>query len=360
LKTSIAVQLRVACTAGGVIESDARNNGNLYASFKYEEHRELSKNCPHNPSIFIMRLTAMLHKITKQTIFPRKHHFLILFKLSATILTIFASVTWAGAQPPVQINTIGKGPDVPILLYHRLGPVVADSMTMTTAVFESHLKYLRDNGYKVIPLRELVDYYLKKGPAPAQKSVVIVEDDAHISVYRYMLPLVKKYNVPVTVFIYPSAISNASYAMTWEQLRELKKTGLFDFQSHTYWHPNFKHDKKRMKPAEFDKFVDSQLKKSKEKIEKELGGNVDLLAWPFGICDDYLIKKAASMGYRATFTIARRQAGPVDDPMKLPRFLLSNSDQGKAFVSILEGNRPGKEIVRTASTKRENTHVRRQ
>ena len=55
---------------------------------------------------------------------------------------------------------------VPILLYHRFGPVVADSMTVTTPVFESHLKYLMDNGYTVIPLRQLVDYYLKKGPPP--------------------------------------------------------------------------------------------------------------------------------------------------------------------------------------------------
>ena len=38
----------------------------------------------------------------------------------------------------------------------------------------------------------------------------------------------KQYRVPVTLFTYPSAISNARYAMTWAQLRELKATGLFD------------------------------------------------------------------------------------------------------------------------------------
>jgi peptidoglycan/xylan/chitin deacetylase (PgdA/CDA1 family) len=302
----------------------------------------------------------MFHKMMIQTIFTLTRRISMHFKLPAIILTLLVSVTCAGAQPPGQIGVAGTAPDVPILLYHRVAPVVTDSMTMTTAVFESHLKYLRDNGYKVIPLRRLVDYYLKKGPAPAPKSVVIVEDDAHISVYRNMLPLIKKYNVPVTIFVYPSAISNADYAMTWDQLRELKKTGLFDFQSHTFWHPNFKQDKKRLKPVEFDKFVDTQLKKSKQKIEKELGVTVDLLAWPFGIHDDYLIKKAANMGYRATFTIVRRHAGPADDPMKLPRYLLANSDQGKAFATILAGSKPGNEVARTASAKRENTNVRRQ
>jgi peptidoglycan/xylan/chitin deacetylase (PgdA/CDA1 family) len=218
-------------------------------------------------------------------------------------------------------------------------------MTMKTSVFESNLKYLRDNGYKVIPLRQLVDWKLKKGPPPPPKSVVIVEDDAHKSVYTDMLPLVKRYKVPVTVFIYPSAISNAKYAMTWDQLRELKKTGLFDFQSHTYWHPNFKWDRKKMKPSDFEKSVDMQLNKSKARIEKELGGKVDMLAWPFGIYDDYLMKKAAQSGYVAAFSIERRHITAGENNMHLPRYLLINSDQGKAFAQILAGTAPKRNIV---------------
>lgn len=244
----------------------------------------------------------------------------------------------APQNPPGNIGT-------PILLYHRFGPTVADGMTMKTSVFESHLKYLRDNGYRVIPLRRLVVWKLRQGPPPPPKSVVIVEDDAHKSVYTEMLPLVKRYNVPVTVFIYPSAVSNAKYAMTWGELRELKKTGLFDFQSHTYWHPNFKKDRKRMRPDEFEKSVDMQLRKSKERIEKELGVKVDMLAWPFGIYDDYLVKKASAAGYIAAFTIERRHVTMHEDVMKLPRYLMINSDQGKSFTQILAGTAPKREIV---------------
>ena len=177
------------------------------------------------------------------------------------------------------------------------------------------------------------------------KSVVIVEDDAHKSVYSDMLPLAKKYNVPVTVFIYPSAISNAKYAMTWDQIRELKKSGLFDLQCHTFWHPNFKKDKKKMKPAEFEKSVTTQLGKSKAVLEQKLGGKVDLLAWPFGIYDDYLLKKAAEAGYVTTFTIERRHATAADNVIKLPRYLLINADQGKAFAQILAGTAPKRNIV---------------
>ncbi|MBL0224080.1 MAG: polysaccharide deacetylase family protein [Geobacteraceae bacterium] len=227
---------------------------------------------------------------------------------------------------------------VPILLYHRFGATVADGMTITTPVFESHMKYLRDNGYTVIPLRQLVDHYRGKAPAPKPKSVVIVEDDAHKSVYSDMLPVIRRYGYPVTIFAYPSAISNAKYAMTWEQLRELKKTGLFDIQSHTYWHPNFKKERKKLSGPALDQLVITQLRKSKARLETELGGRVDMLAWPFGINDDYLIGKAGETGYVATFTIDRRHTTPSDPVMKLPRYLLVNADSGKAFVQLLEGN----------------------
>ncbi len=270
-------------------------------------------------------------------------------RLQLLALLFFSlSISLSHAAPPEIKKSqpaLSQEVRVPILLYHRFGPTVADGMTITTPVFESHLKYLRDNGYKVIPLRQLVDWYQKKGPAPAAKSVVIVEDDAHKTVYTDMLPLAKKYNVPVTVFIYPSAVSNAKYAMTWDQIRELKKTGLFDFQSHTYWHPNFKRDKKKMTPQEYEKSVATQLTKSKAKIEKELGGKVDMLAWPFGIFDDELLKKAAAAGYAATFTIVAHHAGPADSVAKLPRYLLINSDQGKAFAQIVSGTAPQRNIA---------------
>ena len=56
---------------------------------------------------------------------------------------------------------------VPVLCYHRFGPTVADSMTVTTKVFESQLQWLKDHQYTVIPLRTLVNYLLRPGSAAA-------------------------------------------------------------------------------------------------------------------------------------------------------------------------------------------------
>ncbi len=226
---------------------------------------------------------------------------------------------------------------IPILVYHRFGPSVADSMTVTTPVFESQLKWLKANQYTVIPLRTLVNYLKGEGPPPPPKSVVITSDDGHKTVYAEMLPLVRRYGIPVTLFIYPSAISNASYAMTWEQLQKLQQTGLFDIQSHTFWHPNFKQEKKKLSPDAYQKLVDTQLTKSKAVLEKRFGGKVDLLAWPFGIYNDELEKDAEKAGYVAAFSIDRRHAGKSEKILALPRYLMVNGDGTKGFEAIITG-----------------------
>jgi peptidoglycan/xylan/chitin deacetylase (PgdA/CDA1 family) len=244
---------------------------------------------------------------------------------------LFSGVASSGDLSP----GVEKG--IPVLVYHRFGPVVSDSMTVTTPVFESQLKYLREKGYRVISAREMLDHHLKTVLPPDSRLVVITADDAHLSVYTTALPLIKKYRIPVTLFIYPSAVSNATYAMTWEQLRQLKATGLFDLHSHTYWHPNFKKEKARLSAAEFEKLVDMQLRKSREKLKKELQVKADLLAWPFGIHDPWLMDKAAQAGYTAAFTIERFPASRNDHPMALPRYLMKDADRGKAFEKIVSG-----------------------
>jgi peptidoglycan/xylan/chitin deacetylase (PgdA/CDA1 family) len=265
-------------------------------------------------------------------------------KIGLLITVCIVSFLWVPITGGELRDTKANLPElhVPILLYHRFGPTISDSMTIRTAIFESHLKYLRDNGYTVVSLRQLVNFRLGKGLPPPPRSVVIVADDGHESIYTEMLPLIKKYRVPVTLFIYPSAISNARYAMTWEQLREIKRTGLFEIQSHTYWHPDFRKEKKRLSNVEYVKFVEMQMKKSKDRLEKEFDSEVDMLAWPFGICDDWLISKAIEAGYVASFTIERHHVSNSDSIMRIPRYLLQNADQGKAFEMIVKGNSRGK------------------
>ena len=81
-----------------------------------------------------------------------------------------------------------------------------------------------------------------------------------------------------------------------------------------------------------------QFTKSRERLEKELGVKVDLLAWPFGIFDPWLMAKAAEAGYTAAFTIERHAVTREDRPLALPRYLLTDTDRGKAFEALLNAS----------------------
>ncbi len=210
-------------------------------------------------------------------------------------------------------------------------------MTVRLSVFKFQLSYMREHGYHFIPLARYVAYKMGKASPPPPRSVIITMDDGHESVYTRALPLIEKYRIPVTLFIYPSAISNASYAMTWKQLRTLKATGLFDIQSHTYWHPNFKIEKRRLTPSQYNKFVDIQFRHSREVLDKKLGIKVSMLAWPYGIFDKELIQEATKDGYTAAFALDGRHAGDSDNIMEISRYLVTDRDSGRLFEDILKG-----------------------
>ena len=224
---------------------------------------------------------------------------------------------------------------VPILAYHRFGPTVADSMTVRTSTFAWQLRYLREHGYTVIRLKDYVDYRRGLRPALPARAVVITADDGHRSVYSEMFPLVRQAGIPVTLFIYPSAISHASYALTWDELTELTRSGLFTVESHTYWHPNFHVEKRRLGSAQYTALVRTQLTLSKRVLQQRLGISVDLLAWPYGIYDEQLMNEARAAGYVAAFALAGRPARVSDPLLALPRFLMTDHDVGAAFGRLL-------------------------
>lgn len=255
------------------------------------------------------------------------------FLLVATACLVAGFVS----STPLSGAVKASGHEVLIFDYHRFNTFRSDSMTVRLSVFKFQLQYMAEHGYHFIPLARYVAYKEGKAPPPPPRSVVITMDDGHESVYTEALPLVEKYRIPVTLFIYPSAISNASYAMTWQQLRALKATGLFDIQSHTYWHPNFKIEKRRMTPAQYNKFVDLQLRRSRDVLDRKLGIHVSMLAWPFGIYDQTLTHDASQAGYTAAFALDGRHAGDSDNIMGISRYLVTDRDSGRFFEDILDG-----------------------
>ena len=224
---------------------------------------------------------------------------------------------------------------IPVLAYHRFDPTTPGSTTVTTPVFQSQLDFLAANHYTIVPLARVTDIVLRKAPAHTTPIISITVDDGHRSVYTVLFPIIKQRHIPVTLFIYPSAISNARYALTWDQLKEMKASGLVDIQSHTYWHPDFRRDKAHRTPADYAAFVNTQLTHSREKLDTQLGTHITVLAWPYGILDADLKAAASRDGYVGAFGYTGGVARPGDDPFSIHRIPVPNFAHGSAFEGLL-------------------------
>lgn len=220
-----------------------------------------------------------------------------------------------------------------ILVYHRFGPTSA-STTVSDAALDEQLAWLSGHA-NVTTLQAAINGLNGNSPPDERPRVAITADDGHQSVYTDLYPRIRHYRLPVTLFIYPSAISNASYALTWAELTEMVASGLVDVQSHTYWHPNFHQEKVRRSPADYRDFVDTQLSRSKQTLEAHVGKKVDMLAWPYGIYDAELREAAVRAGYVAGFLLGNQVAWPSTDRFALPRFWISDGDRAARLSAIL-------------------------
>lgn len=214
-----------------------------------------------------------------------------------------------------------------MLAYHRFGSI-RGSTTVDPAVFEAQIAAIRARHIPIQPLSSALAERKKT-------AVAITVDDGHASVFTTLFPIIQRLRVPVTLFLYPSAISRAGYALTWKQIDAMRATGLVDVQSHTLWHPDFNHERSSRSVRGYARFVENQLSASRSILEKRLARPVTVLAWPYGIHDEFLERKAEQAGYAAAFTVEPRAIHSGDDAFRLPRFVAPNS-AGPAFERILD------------------------
>lgn len=226
---------------------------------------------------------------------------------------------------------------VPVLVYHRFAATAEDSMTVRVDNFRTHLRAIEDAGFHVVPLTALLAWQRGAARILPARAVVITVDDDHRSVYHVLWPLLRAIQptMPITLFIYPSSISNAAYAMTWDDLRTLGRDSAIAIESHTYWHPNFHTERARRDAAGYRAFVLDRLARARIRIQSETGAEATILAWPFGIHDRELEALAAEAGHTAAFTLDARPVTRQDRVMALPRYLITDSCNQSCIRQIL-------------------------
>ena len=93
---------------------------------------------------------------------------------------------------------------VPILTYHSFD-YGRGTLSITPENFEKQMRYLKDKGYNVIPLDELVAG-IKNKKKFAHNTVVITIDDGYENNFTYAYPVLKKYGFPAIIFLITNQI----------------------------------------------------------------------------------------------------------------------------------------------------------
>lgn len=195
---------------------------------------------------------------------------------------------------------------VPVLTYHRFSQNKSGKLTVTAQAFESQIRFLKENGYHFITLAQLIDFMDYQGDLPP-KAVAITIDDGWRSFYEIGFPIIKKYAVPATLFVYTDFIGG-SKAMTWQQVQAVADSGI-DIQCHTQTHRNLTVLNDRESLREYLQAVETEISASKQEIKRRLNRECRYLAYPYGKTNSLVISLLQKHGYQAGFTV-NRDANP--------------------------------------------------
>lgn len=99
-------------------------------------------------------------------------------------------------------------------------------------LLEDDLRFLSRNTYQVMSADEL---YESASRGEEKTAVGLTFDDCRESLRRDVFPLLKKYNCKAIAFLVPAFADSANYC-SWDEIIEMKESGLVDFQNHSLEH----------------------------------------------------------------------------------------------------------------------------
>jgi peptidoglycan/xylan/chitin deacetylase (PgdA/CDA1 family) len=140
-----------------------------------------------------------------------------------------------GRYPPfVTGGALPKG-HVPVFVFHSVEP----------RSFDHKLEYLQDNNYVTFSVTEYFDVVTGAREAP-ERAVLLTFDDGRASVFSEGFPLLSRRGMKATLFLVPARLRKADESavtagpnegfMSWDEVRLLARSGLFDLESHSLTH----------------------------------------------------------------------------------------------------------------------------
>jgi len=214
--------------------------------------------------------------------------------------------------------------EVPILCYHRFGDGCDSPLCVSAQLFDNQMRYLRNNGYRVISPEQLLAFLDYREPLP-KKAVMITIDDGYRSVYDVAYPILKKYGYSATLFVYTNYVGVSSKAITWQQLQELKSNG-FTIGSHTIMHSDLSKQGEHESNEAYNQRLRQELFDSKKIIDKKLNQDTFFFAYPFGRANTTAMLMTRQAGYRLAVTVNRGGNAFFANPFLLRRDQILKKD----------------------------------
>jgi peptidoglycan/xylan/chitin deacetylase (PgdA/CDA1 family) len=246
-------------------------------------------------------------------------------------------------QPAAQMFDHSSGPRIPILMYHGIRPALRVAhpyfeTNTSPARFESHIRFLSENGYQTSTLEDFVQA-VRSGET-REKRVVITFDDGYRDFYTEAFPILTKYNFKATVFVVPGFTGeqpvsrNGEEYMSWREIREVCSNGV-SVGSHSMTHPKLY----SLPLAQ----IDEEIHRSKAQIEDKLGVPVRSFAYPFAFPeqDKRFVRDLRSLlqshGYSDGVCTIIGRAHSGHDTLFLPRIPVNSYDDLRFFGVKLNG-----------------------
>lgn len=268
------------------------------------------------------------------------------------ILVVLLKIITLFPKKTEKVKPISKENVCVSLNYHRVRPktlwyktlkLITKSKELTTYTvskdtFENQIDTLIKEGAYFATLEE-VEEFRKSGNFPP-KCVWISFDDVDKSVYEYAYPILKERQIPFTLFVISSKVGSDNFnnlqMATWDDLREMRDSGLASFGSHTH-NMHYLEDNKAsfLHKDNYVKF-ENDIKTSKEVIKKELGIDVTSIAYPFGNTNDTVTEIVKSSGYTNAFILAPNPITPNSDPFYMDRYLIYDENYNNLIIPWLK------------------------
>lgn len=174
-----------------------------------------------------------------------------------------------------------------ILMYHIIDAPQSKAeakYACPPALFERHLEYLSSSIHTVVSLTDIEEHLLT-GKALPRDAVAITIDDGFEDNYNQAFPLLRKYNMPATIFLASGVIGGTNDWMkgrgfperkmlNWNQIREMNEHQI-TFGAHTVTHPKLS--------VLNNTLAEQEIIQSKMSIEEHLGQPCKHFAYPYGL-----------------------------------------------------------------------------